>query len=51
MSKVSLSIFEWDAEDVENLVTAKKLELEDLGVESPTDDAARKVISCGICQS
>ena len=43
MSKVSASIFEWDAGDVQRLMTAKKHELRDNGVENPSDDAARKV--------
>lgn len=45
MGKLSAAIFEWDKQDYQELLGAKKEELQAKGVKPPTNDAAAKVIS------
>ncbi len=47
MARLSSCIFEWDTEDFEQLLTAKKDELIATGIRNPTDGAVRKAVTKG----
>jgi len=45
MSRLSSSIYEWDAGDLEHLMEAKKAELMKAGIPNPREAAVKKAIS------
>jgi len=45
MAQLSAAIFEWDKHDYQELLAAKKEELQTKGVKSPTNEAAAKAIT------
>ena len=45
MSRLSSAIFEWDMEDVERLMSAKKGEMAAAGIPNPSSSAVRKAIT------
>lgn len=45
MSKMSAAIFEWDKDDFDHLVSAKRAEMVSTGISSPSESAVRKALS------
>ena len=45
MSRLSMCIFEWDKEDFQLLITAKKEEMKKTGIYDPSDSAVKKAIN------